>query len=154
MLFEPSLEEGPVQVKIEYKINNQQQQQQQQQDNNNKNTINDFLRALRDLSKIRKRDGANHWGVYRDGTDLNIYVESFVVESWAEHLRQHERLTAADIEIQNKARSFHVGDKPPVVSHFIAEPLPSTSKKDREVKKKNTSKEKEKKTEENNTDEK
>ena len=155
MLFEPSLEEGPVQVKIEYKIDNQQQQQQQQQqDNNNKNTINDFLIALKDLSKIRKRDGANHWGVYRDGTDPNIYVESFVVESWAEHLRQHERLTAADIEIQNKARSFHVGDKPPVVSHFIAEPLPATSKKDREVKKKNTTKEKKKETEENITDEK
>jgi MFS family permease len=155
MLFEPSLERGPVQVKIEYKIDNQ-QQQQQQQNNINNNTISDFLIALKDLSKIRKRDGAIHWGVYRDGTDPNIFVESFVLESWAEHLRQHERLTAADIEIQNKVRSFHVGDKPPVVSHYIAEPLPAASKKDREVKKKNMTTEKieEKKTEENNTDEK
>ncbi|HSF50328.1 MAG TPA: MFS transporter [Nitrososphaeraceae archaeon] len=123
LLFEPSLEEGPVLVKIEYKIDKEHQQQQ-----NNKNILNDFLIALKDLSKIRKRDGAIQWGVYRDGTEPNIFVETFVVESWAEHLRQHERLTAADIEILDKVRSFHIGDKPPVVTHYVAEPLPTTSK--------------------------
>ncbi len=125
MFFEPSLEAGPVLVKIEYKIDNEGQQQQQ----NNKNILlNDFLIALKDLSKIRKRDGAIQWGVYRDGTDPHIFIENFVVESWAEHLRQHERLTAADIEILDKVRSFHIGDKPPVVTHYIAEPFPTSSK--------------------------
>jgi hypothetical protein len=123
MLFEPSLEEGPVLVKIEYKIDKEHQEQQ-----NNKNILNDFLISLKDLSKIRKRDGAIQWGVYRDGTDPHIFIENFVVESWAEHLRQHERLTAADIEILDKVRSFHVGDKPPVVTHYVAEPFPTTSK--------------------------
>ena len=124
MFFEPSLEAGPVLVKIEYKIDNEGQQQQ-----NNKNILlNDFLIALKDLSKIRKRDGAIQWGVYRDGTDPHIFIENFVVESWAEHLRQHERLTAADIEILDKVRSFHIGDKPPVVTHYIAEPFPTSSK--------------------------
>jgi len=123
------------------KSTNQQQQQQ-----NNKNILNDFLIALRDLSKIRKRDGAIQWGVYRDGADPNIFVETFVVESWAEHLRQHERLTAADIEKLDKVRIFHVGDKP--VTHYVAEPFPPTSKYSiRKVKDK-------KETEENNTNEK
>ena len=123
MLFEPSLEAGPVLVKIEYKIHKEHQQQQ-----NNKNILNDFLIALKDLSKIRKRDGAIQWGVYRDGTDPHIFIENFVVESWAEHLRQHERLTAADIEILDKVRSLHIGDKPPVVTHYVAEPFPTSSK--------------------------
>jgi MFS family permease len=127
MLFEPSLESGPVLVKIEYKIDKEHQQQQQQQQNN-KNILNDFLIALKDLSKIRKRDGAIQWGVYRDGTGPHIFIENFVVESWAEHLRQHERLTAADIEILDKVRSFHIGDKPPVVTHYVAEPFPTSSK--------------------------
>ena len=125
MLFEPSLESGPVLVKIEYKIDKEHQQQQPQ---NNKNILNDFLIALKDLSKIRKRDGAIQWGVYRDGTCPHIFIENFVVESWAEHLLQHERLTAADIEILDKVRSFHIGDKPPVVTHYVAEPFPTSSK--------------------------
>jgi hypothetical protein len=50
MLFEPTLEEGPVLVKIEYKIDKEHQQQ------NDKRIFYDFLNALRDLSKIRKRD--------------------------------------------------------------------------------------------------
>jgi MFS family permease len=123
MLFEPSLEEGPVLVKIEYKIDKEHQEQQ-----DNKNILHEFLIALKDLSKIRKRDGAIQWGVYRDGANPHIFVETFVVESWAEHLRQHQRLTAADIEILDRVRSFHVGDKPPVVTHYVAEPFPTTSK--------------------------
>jgi hypothetical protein len=122
MLFEPSLESGPVLVKIEYKIDKEHQQQQ----NNKKILLNDFLIALKDLSKIRKRDGAIQWGVYRDGTNPHIFIENFVVESWAEHLRQHERLTTADIEILDKVRSFHIGDKPPVVTHYVAEPFPTS----------------------------
>ena len=120
MLFEPSLEEGPVLVKIEYKIDKEHQQQ------NDKIILYDFLNALRDLSKIRKRDGAIQWAIYRDGADPNNYVETFVVESWAEHLRQHERLTDADLKILNKVRSFHIGDKPPIVTHYVAEPFPNT----------------------------
>ena len=123
MFFEPSLEAGPVLVKIEYKIDKEHQQQQ-----DNKNILNDFLISLKDLSKIRKRDGAIQWGVYRDVTNPRIFIENFVVESWAEHLRQHERLTTADIEILDKVRSFHIGDKPPVVTHYVAEPFPTTSK--------------------------
>ena len=119
MLFEPSLEEGPVLVKIEYKIDQEHQQQ------NDKKILHEFLIALRELSKIRKRDGAIQWAIYRDGTEPNTYVETFVVESWAEHLRQHERLTDADLKILNKVRSFHRGDKLPIVTHYVAEPFPT-----------------------------
>jgi MFS family permease len=138
MLFEPSLEEGPVLVKIEYKIDQVHQQQ------NDKKILHEFLIALRELSKIRKRDGAIQWAIYRDGTEPNTYVETFVVESWAEHLRQHERLTDADLKILNKVRSFHRGDKLPIVTHYIAEPFPT--KKYNIVKEKDTNER-----EENNT---
>ena len=120
MLFEPNLEEGPVLVKIEYKIDKENQQQ------NDKRIFYDFLNALRDLSKIRKRDGVIQWAIYLDGADPNTYVETFVVESWAEQLRQHERLTDADLKILNKVLNFHIGDKPPIVTHYVAELFPKT----------------------------
>ena len=41
-------------------------------------------------------------------------------------MRQHERLTDADLKILNKVRSFHIGDKPPIVTHYVAEPFPNT----------------------------
>ena len=45
------------------------------------------------------------------------YVEVFTVSSWAEHLRQHERLTRADEELENKIRECVGGD--PEVRHLL-----------------------------------
>jgi hypothetical protein len=72
------------------------------------------------LSTIRKRDGAFYWGLFRHDNKENVYIESFVVESWVEHLRQHERMTIADRPIQEHALAFHIDERPLKVSHFIA----------------------------------
>lgn len=63
--------------------------------------------------------GAIQWGVFRDSADPSRYVEIFLVESWVEHLRQHERGTVADQAVEGQIRAFHLGDTPPQVSHFI-----------------------------------
>jgi hypothetical protein len=34
------------------------------------------------------------------------YVETFIVASWAEHLRQHERLTLADREAEERVERY------------------------------------------------
>jgi len=49
------------------------------------------------------------------------YIETFITDSWAEHLRQHARMTVADRAIENRVRRFHIGDSEPKVSHFIYE---------------------------------
>jgi hypothetical protein len=48
-------------------------------------------------------------------------MESFVVESWGQHLQQHERFTVADREVEAQVLTFHQGESTPVISHFIAE---------------------------------
>jgi hypothetical protein len=46
-------------------------------------------------------------------------VETFLVDSWLEHLRQHERVTNADRALQDIVRRFQtVGE--PRVTHLIA----------------------------------
>ena len=80
----------------------------------------EFARAMRALRLVRLRDGAIRWGLFGDTADLGRYIETFVVESWAEHLRQHERMTVGDREVRNQATAFHIGDTPPSVSHFIS----------------------------------
>jgi MFS family permease len=111
LLVKPEFEQGPVLVQIEYKIDPKHQ--------------DEFSHAMKDLSIIRKRDGAFFWGLFRHDTCPDVYVEAFMIDSWAEHLRQHERITVADRSVEDRALSFHIGNKPPAVSHFIAEPLES-----------------------------
>src|SRR5205823_12752224 len=72
------------------------------------------------VRSLRLRDGAYRWGLFNDPAQPARYVETFVVASWAEHLRQHERVTVADRETEDVARAFHVAATPPVVSHLIS----------------------------------
>ena len=79
---------------------------------------------MRELRSIRLRDGAIRWGLWDDVAQSGRFLESFVVESWLEHLRQHERITASDRAVQAIAHAFHRGSDPPVVRHFIHERIP------------------------------
>jgi len=97
---------GPVLVTIEYRID--------------PDRIPAFFDAIQAMRRIRRRDGAIDWGVYEDTAAPGSVIETFTVESWLEHLRQHERVTGADRVIQDALRSFHLGTAPPLVRHFVA----------------------------------
>jgi len=97
---------GPVLIQIEYRVAPADRSA--------------FLKALARLSAERRRDGAYVWGVAEDSADPNLMLEWFQVESWAEHMRQHKRVSRADADIQQEVLRFHQGEKPPVVRHFLA----------------------------------
>ena len=101
---------GPVLVTVEYEIDPA--------------DAEPFARAMRSLGRIRLRDGALRWGLWGDAALPGRYLESFTIESWLDHLRQHERMTAADREVQKIARQFHRGAGEPRVTHFIHERIP------------------------------
>jgi transmembrane secretion effector len=50
---------------------------------------------------------------------MRRWPETFMVDSWLEHLRQHQRVTKADRTLQNAVSRFHTGG-PPRITHFIA----------------------------------
>jgi predicted MFS family arabinose efflux permease len=110
LAVEPRHEEGPVLVTVEYRVDPAETEE--------------FVRAMRRFGRVRRRDGAVSWGLYRDMADPRRHIETFLVESWAEHMRQHERVTVADREEQERIREFHSGDGPPVVTHYISSSLP------------------------------
>lgn len=78
-----------------------------------------FLRAINALSIERRRDGAYGWGITEDTADPDKLVEWFMVSSWAEHLRQHRRVSKADADLQKEVARFHAGEGGPVVRHFL-----------------------------------
>jgi predicted MFS family arabinose efflux permease/quinol monooxygenase YgiN len=110
VLIDPQLEEGPAVTYVEYRIDPK--------------SADDFLEAMKEMRRIRQRDGAIRWNLLRDAADPQRYIETFVTESWGEHLRQHERVTAEDREAEQRAQAFHLGSESPRVTHLIAEQLP------------------------------
>jgi hypothetical protein len=85
----------------------------------------DFLRALRRVGRVRRRTGASDWSVYRDADRGHRYVETFVLPSWDEHVRQHQRRTVTDFELQEDVRRFLKPGTEPTARHFVAPPEPT-----------------------------
>jgi MFS family permease len=96
---------GPVLVNVDYRIHPDDRQP--------------FLAAIEKLGHERKRDGAYAWGVFEDPTREGRFLEAFLVESWVEYLRQHERLTRRGRCSQKTVASFLDG-REPKVSHWVA----------------------------------
>ena len=92
----------------------------------------EFESAMNKVRSLRLRDGAINWELFHDIENPSRYVEMFTSESWTEHLRQHERITKADLAIEQHAISFHIGKDPPRISHLIGE---NTSKQNHKTKK-------------------
>jgi hypothetical protein len=79
-----------------------------------------FTAAAAELGKERKRDGALFWQLFTDAADPRCRIEAFMLESWLDQLRQHERVTAKDRRPQERLLAFHRGAARPRVTHLIA----------------------------------
>jgi MFS family permease len=101
---DPSLvEAGPVLVTVEYEVDPEQEA--------------GFLKAIHKYERIRRRDGAYQWGIFHDIEKPNSYLEAFLVDSWGEHLRQHQRSTHADREAEERVYRHVRGT--PRVRHLV-----------------------------------
>jgi hypothetical protein len=102
-----TLAEGtPVLVTVQYEIDRER--------------VEDFVSEMRRMEAIRRRDGALQWGLFIDPSGPGRYVEEFLVDSWLEHLRQHERFTVSDQEVQQRILAMHKGATAPRVTHYLA----------------------------------
>ena len=100
---ENDLAAGPMLVTVEYTVIPEQRAE--------------FVEAMNQYARIRRRDGAYQWGIYQDTEAPDRYVETFLVDSWAEHMRQHERQTQADRELELRVSRSISGE--PKVHHMI-----------------------------------
>jgi MFS family permease len=94
---------GPVLVTVEYQVDAER--------------VPEFVKAMHQYGRVRRRDGASRWGICRDLEIADRYLETFVVSSWAEHLRQHDRITRADSQLEDRLRSCT--RKEPKVRHLV-----------------------------------
>ncbi|ADU69250.1 MFS transporter [Pantoea sp. At-9b] len=97
---------GPVMVSYEYVIRSE--------------DAHDFTVCMQDMRRVRRRGGAINWSIYEDVLQPGIFVETFVVGSWMEHLREKERYTMNDRKIQSRVYAFHQGESLPEVRYLVA----------------------------------
>jgi MFS family permease len=104
LVLRPDPRRGPVLVLVEYRVPAEFHEQ--------------FEELMRDVGRARRRTGAERWGLFEDGADPDCFIETFLVATWMEHLRQHgERSTAADRAALGRAIALAEG--PPRVRHLL-----------------------------------
>jgi MFS family permease len=97
---------GPVMVTVEYQVAAK--------------DVPAFTADIEALGLSRRRDGAYAWGVFRDSEVAGRFLEYFLVGSWLDHMRQHQRVSHADQALQARIRSLHARRDPPKVSHYLS----------------------------------
>jgi MFS family permease len=99
---------GPVLVTVEYRIDPKHREQ--------------FLRAMSLYARLLRRDGAYDFGIFEDPAHDGRFVETFMTDSWLDHMRLHHRLTNADRKVEQTVRSFQIGGEPKATHLILAEP--------------------------------
>jgi len=103
----PEPDSGPVLVTIEYRVDPARRAE--------------FVAAMRDVREMRRRNGAFFWELFHDSAQPTRFLESFMDESWTEHLRQHERVSVADREVQRRVNQFLVKGESTKSTHWLAD---------------------------------
>ena len=104
VMVEPDRDEGPVLITVTFTVLPE--------------NTESFVQAMQRVQASRRRTGATRWNLYRDAADPHRFMETFLVPSWEEHLRQHrERLTGTDQDIERDAMQFAAA--PPEVAHLL-----------------------------------
>jgi len=101
----PASPAGPVLVTVEYRAR--------------PGSENELVTALEGTRFSRRRTGATSWRAWRDAGDPSRILEQFVVASWDEHLRQHERVTQRDQARLDRVRALTDPDHPVTVTHWL-----------------------------------
>jgi len=78
-----------------------------------------FRVLMQESRRSRLRMGALDWELWQDIHDAGHFIERITDESWNEHLRRFDRVTAADVALRERKLAFHVGETPPVVTRYV-----------------------------------
>ncbi|MGE0311341.1 MAG: MFS transporter [Lautropia sp.] len=100
---------GPVLTMIEYRVDAVH--------------VDTFLALMEDTRRSRLQQGSLSWELFRRVDDPQCFTETIVDETWADHLRRFERMTAADLRLRERRRALQVDGTAPRVVRSIGQRL-------------------------------
>ena len=80
-----------------------------------------FRALMEESRRSRLRQGALEWTLLHDIGEPGRFIEQVIDESWTEHLRRFDRITAADANLRERKRAFHLPEDDPLVTRFVLE---------------------------------
>ncbi|UPJ76887.1 MFS transporter [Bradyrhizobium sp. 187] len=110
---------GPLVVEIEYRV---------EQEN-----ARAFHKVIQDVQLFRQRNGAYGWSIARDIADPELWTERYHCPTWLDYLRQRNRSTESERDLDRKAAAFHKGPKPIRVRRMLERPFGSVHRKEDEL---------------------
>jgi MFS family permease len=106
LVCEPLVDDGPVLITVDYRVPPE--------------NVATFLEAATLLGRSRRRYGAFQWEIFRDPARPDRFVETYMVESWGDHLRQHERVSVEQEVDEKRLRALLIPGAAPAITHLIA----------------------------------
>ncbi len=80
-----------------------------------------FVKLMQESRRSRLRQGALSWHLLHDIAEPGRFLEQIVDESWTEHLRRFDRITAADVALRERKLGFHLPAEQPLASRYFLE---------------------------------
>ncbi|MCM8732307.1 MFS transporter [Hephaestia sp. GCM10023244] len=81
--------------------------------------VPEFLLAMAERRRIRRRDGARRWTLSCDLADSRAWIERYQVPTWLDYIRHNQRRTHADSANFEHIQRLHRGAGPPEVRRVI-----------------------------------
>lgn len=78
-----------------------------------------FVAAMADIRRIRRRDGARGWTLVQDVAVPDRWIERYENPTWLDHLRQHERISRDDLQVEARVHGLLAPATRPVVHHLL-----------------------------------
>lgn len=87
-----TLRSGPIVIEVDYRVKLDQ--------------ARDYYAAMLDLRRARLRSGAFDWSLSRDIAEPELWTERYHCPTWGDYLRQRDRATQSDLEIERRAALY------------------------------------------------
>ncbi len=102
---------GPIRVEVEYKVDPA--------------DARAFFVLIQQNRTVRQRTGGYDWSIARDVAQPELWIESYSCPTWLDYLRQRDRATQAERDLQDKIRAFHDHSVPVRVRRWLERPFGS-----------------------------
>jgi MFS family permease len=106
-----NLRSGPVTIEVEYDVDPDQ--------------ARDFYNIIRQMQKVRHRNGGFNWTVSRDIAAPNIWLERYHCPTWGDYLRMRTRYTQIDNDLQAAADAYNRNEQGTRVRRWLERPYGS-----------------------------